>query len=308
MPRHRASAAIALCSFLALCACNRADDRVVATVDGTQITASELAARLAMERTHYDQALLTSAAAQERFRKQVLEKLVQETLLLNEAKRRQIAADESPVVLNAEIEKLAEERGVDPKQWRRVQRQRALIDRLVRTTVTDRIPITEEEIARYYRQHVGDFRRPAQFMARQILVDDRAIAEKIHAELAKGADFGELAQKYSQSPDSERGGELGYFDGRSYPPVFADICRRLKVGETSDVIKTDYGFQIFQLQDRRPAKQQTIEEVAPVIRAQLQELRSGPAVAEWFRTLAEGSETFVDWEAVQEVQLASNRP
>jgi len=119
----------------------------------------------------------------------------------------------------------------------------------------------------------------------------------------KGEDFAGLAKEYSQSPDGDRGGDLGYFDAAAYPEAFAEACAKLKKGEISDVIATPYGFQIFQLLDTRPSRQRSLGEVAESIQKRLREERVDEFYGPWLSRLMSGVKIQINENALKEVRL-----
>lgn len=286
--------------------------KVVATVDGTKITAADLVEKMRMESGLYDPALLSDKENFASFRQQALQSLITETVLLNEAHRLGLdkAQEQNPSSSTVDdgspnlSEKAAlENLGIDPKRWQAAQKRRALIRSLIVRQVIDTIPIPEEAISEYYRKHITDYRENARFHARQILVDKKETADRIRAELMKGANFGDLARKYSVSPDAERGGDLGFFDAESYPETFAEICTKLKPGEISSVTATPYGYQIFQLIATRPARQRPLSEVQASITRTLQEEKLEERFKPWIEDLLKKADVSVHEEELKEVRL-----
>lgn len=307
------------CLLISIGACSKPSDTVVATVNSTKITAAELAMRMRMEEMKYDPALLGDKTNFETFRRRTLSHLIEEGILLEEAARLGIKPSEENLKKMDEmhrsllgdgpdeIEKPFRTRDLDPEDWRKAQQRRLIINELIQKEVVDKIPISDRQIAKYYQKHIQQFRRPTQFHARQIVVDTRELADKILARLREGDDFATLAKKHSLSPDSERGGDLGYFDATSYPKAFAEVCQQLKIGEISGVVATDYGYQIFHLLDRRQARQRPLEEVAPLIRKILQEERGEEALARKFEEWKKNSIIVVKEDALEGVKLEDNK-
>jgi len=94
---------------------------------------------------------------------------------------------------------------------------------------------------------------PEQVLARHILVRTRKEAEEILTLLKNGADFSQLARERSISPDTGKGGLLGWFSLGRMLPTFEKAAFKLKKGEISDVVWTRYGYHVIKLEDRRPA-------------------------------------------------------
>lgn len=306
--------ALVLSLALLLCAgCSCFKSPVVATVEGEEITAAELQEEMQMERGKFDAALLSREEQFAEFRRQALEKLIQERILLSRARHLGISPTEGEL---AELERTRSgalaaregdgafsSHGVDPRAWERAQRHRLIITKLIEQEVAGELPVSDAEVQAYYRQHPRDFQEPSQFRARQIIVDSKELADQIVASIEQGGDFGELAKLHSLSPDAKRGGDLGFFDSRSYPPAFTEICRSLKKGEVSQVVATDYGYQIFQLLDKRPARQVPLAEAEEEIRRWIREQRSEASFEAWFAALRDRAGVVIDETALKGVAL-----
>lgn len=85
----------------------------------------------------------------------------------------------------------------------------------------------------------------ARYRALQILVKTPETAEQVLQQLLAGADFGELARKYSIGPNAKKGGDLGYFYRGDFQPEFEEAIFKLKPGEISGIVKTSLGYHIF---------------------------------------------------------------
>ncbi|MEZ6174857.1 MAG: peptidylprolyl isomerase [Candidatus Scalinduaceae bacterium] len=90
--------------------------------------------------------------------------------------------------------------------------------------------------------------------------------EKLKKEIDNGADFAVLAKKNSDCPSSEKGGDLGFFEkkGTMVEP-FANAAFLLKTGEVSDPVKTQYGFHLIKVTDRREGKEVSYDEVKEMV-------------------------------------------
>ena len=99
------------------------------------------------------------------------------------------------------------------------------------------------------------------------------LAEKVRADLATGADFATLAQKYSDDRTSAaKGGWLGWTSrARLDPPLLGTVFAMKEIGEISDVVRTRNGYAIIRLDGKRPARQQPFDEVKDQILAQLRQ-------------------------------------
>jgi len=129
----------------------------------------------------------------------------------------------------------------------------------------------DSEVAAYFAAHSGEFARPARVHLRQILVDDRLVAERARRELIAGQPFEAVLAKVTPKGSAPAGGDQGVLAHDELPPAFADLIFRLEVGKVSDVLAADYGFHLFQVVERRPAESPELAQVAPEIRRRLRE-------------------------------------
>lgn len=139
---------------------------------------------------------------------------------------------------------------------------------------------SQNELATYYERHRHELVRPERVRLRQILVESRAEAEAALAEVRAGADFGEVAKRRSSEPSAARGGDQGVLARADLPPAFADAIFALGAGELSDIVPADYGFHIFQVLERYPAQQLSLDEAGPELAAELERGRRERRLAE----------------------------
>lgn len=104
--------------------------------------------------------------------------------------------------------------------------------------------VTDAEMQTYYKDHQDEFTAD-EVTAQHILVADKALAEKILTQLKAGANFAEMAAKYSiDTTTKDKGGSLGTFGRGQMVTEFEDAAFALKAGELSNVVKTKYGYHI----------------------------------------------------------------
>jgi parvulin-like peptidyl-prolyl isomerase len=133
------------------------------------------------------------------------------------------------------------------------------------------------EIASVYAAHRQEFARPERVRLRQILVEDRAAAERASRLLAGGSSFEEVARRLTKGENA--GGFQGVLARADLPPAFADTIFNLKPGQISRVMPAEYGFHLFQVVERLPAEVAPIDEVRDGIRARLRQERADRGLA-----------------------------
>lgn len=149
-------------------------------------------------------------------------------------------------------------------------------------TIVEKVSIKESDLQEYYARHKDKFAIPEQVKARHILIkfpfgaqekEKQKAREKmkhIIEWLNKGGKFETLAEQYSEDPNSnKKGGDMGYFPRGRMPKAFDDVAFSLKPGQISDIVETDYGYHIIQVEDHREARTKTFEEVKDSIKEQL---------------------------------------
>ncbi|RTQ94455.1 peptidylprolyl isomerase [Lysinibacillus telephonicus] len=126
---------------------------------------------------------------------------------------------------------------------------------LLQEKATKDVEVTDEEIKNYYEQ--GKY----ELNARHILVADEETANEVVEKLNNGGDFAKLAEEYSQDGSASNGGELGWFTVGSMVPEFNDAAYALEVNEISEPVKSQFGYHIIQVTDKREVKDYgTLEE------------------------------------------------
>jgi len=175
------------------------------------------------------------------------------------------------------LARLAVDRGVAAAGGGR----RAAIDRLLADAAAaagDDEP-TPAEIEVYYREHLAELERPERVRLRQILVDDRATAERALRELRAGADFAAVAARVSNNSGETFGGPGGELSRDELPPAFADTIFQLAPGAVSEIVEADYGFHLFQVVERLPAEVLPLAAARGEIRDHLRQERADRRLA-----------------------------
>src|SRR5947209_19535807 len=141
-----------------------------------------------------------------------------------------------------------------------------------------KINVPPADIDRAYNNNIEQYTTPEQVRASHILLktegkDDAAVkakAEDVLKQAKAGADFAELAKKYSEDEASaKQGGDLDYFGKGRMVPEFDQAAFSMEPGTISDLVKTQYGYHIIQLVDKKPGTTRTLAEVRPQIADQL---------------------------------------
>jgi peptidyl-prolyl cis-trans isomerase D len=152
--------------------------------------------------------------------------------------------------------------------------------------------VTQADLQAYYDQHRDEFRAPEQVKVSHILIktplptpgekedekaiaDARAKAEDVLKQVMAGGDFAKLAEKYSDDPGSAKsGGELGWIGRGRTVPEFEKAAFSLGKGQTSDLVKSSYGFHIIRVEDKQDAHLKTLAEVKSEIEEKVKQQKT----------------------------------
>jgi peptidyl-prolyl cis-trans isomerase D len=141
-----------------------------------------------------------------------------------------------------------------------------------------KVRVPERDIERYYNDNIETYSTPEQVRASHILFktegkkdeEVKAKAEAVLKEVRAGRDFAELAKKYSEDEaTAKNGGDLDYFSRGKMVPAFDEVAFALAPGQISDLVKTQYGYHIIKVTDKKPATTKTLDEVRTQITEQL---------------------------------------
>ena len=265
-------------------------DRIVAVVGTRPILASQVDEEIVRYQAQGGQPP-SDSAGRAKLRRTVLDRMVEEELLVQQAQRDTTVKVTEQEVLDAveqtyqnarkqftsEVEFQNQLRAVglgSVEEWRRQladdQRRRILQDRLfegLRQKGKLRpIPPTDQQMRDFWETNRAQQpKRPATVSFRQIVVKPepdsvakaraRQLAESLLVELRRGADFAAVAKRFSaDSASREQGGELGWFRRGVMFKAFEDVAFRLRPGEISEIVETPFGYHVIKLERAQPAE------------------------------------------------------
>ncbi|KWX87483.1 peptidylprolyl isomerase, partial [Paenibacillus riograndensis] len=195
-----------------------------------------------------------------------IQNLITKTLVDQEAKKANITVTDADI--QAELEDLKTQFGGEEALNNALQQSSMTLDDLkkqmplqveIRKLVEPKVKVTDEEISKYYEENKASFNQEEEVRASHILVKTKAEADAIVKQLAGGADFAALAKEKSADTGSkDKGGDLNFFKKGDMVPEFSAAAFKLKVGETSAAVKTDYGYHVIKVTDRKEAHDYTL--------------------------------------------------
>ncbi|MFD2924347.1 peptidylprolyl isomerase [Halobacillus naozhouensis] len=223
-------------SVFTLSACSSGDSKTVVETSGGEVTKEEFYEEL-----------------KNKHGEKVLQQLVMEEVLAANYE----VSDEA---VNEELKNLKDQYGdkfqmvlqqsgfSNEEQFKEVIR----LSLLQEQAAAEEVDISEKEMKQYYE------RMKTEVQASHILVSDEKTAKEVKQKLENGEDFGTLASEYSKDGSAKKGGKLGYFGPGKMAPKFEDAAYNLEVGQISDPVKTQFGYHIIKVTDKRK-----VEDVKP---------------------------------------------
>lgn len=287
---------------------------VIASVNGELISTSEFERELGRS-VEGDE---TAPEQLEPIKRVLLQTLIDRTLLLQEARELAVSATDAEVdreVLRASADYPAggfdaelARRQLTMAEFKQKESARLTVEKLFGARVYPRVGFTEEEVRRYYEEHAQDFQQPEEVHAAQIVVKGIDEARRIQQQLRAGKKFADLARKYSLSADAKVGGDLGFFPRGVMPPQFDEVAFSLGVGQVSDVVETEYGFHLFRILEKRPARKRELAEVRGKVEEKLLSKKREQAQEDFLAALREKATIKVNEPALLAVVTRAGAP
>lgn len=143
--------------------------------------------------------------------------------------------------------------------------------------------ISDADLKKKYDEAIGGQPDVEELKAAHILVDSEAKAQDIIAKLKDGADFGKLAAENSGDPgNKDKGGDLGWFAKQDMVPEFADAAFKIGKGNISETpIKTQFGYHVVKVEDKRKRAKPAFEEMKPVLQTEVRREKLEAMLNEW---------------------------
>lgn len=284
-------------------------DRVVARVNNKVILLSEYNSRANPILQEYEKVLAGPDKDKKlkELKENILEQMIDEKLLLKKAEKEGIRITDAEVdqgmdeIRNRfggelEFQNEISKQGLTGEKFRKNVREQLQVIKLINQNVRSRIsPPTEEEIKEYYKKHEDEMVSPEQVRARHILIrtteecsQDEAkkkineIYEKVKKEPSK---FSSFAEKYSQGPTAEKGGDLGYFGKGDMVKEFEEVAFNMEVDSVSKPVKTRFGYHIIKLIGKKSSERRTFSEVKDKLKNLLYQLKMESKYEKFLRDL-----------------------
>ncbi len=284
-------------------------NKFMAVVNDEVVTQQDVDQMLAVIYAQYSQEYQGDELLEkmEQVKKDILNQIIEDKLVLSRAKELNIKATESEV--NERLDYIkngfpSEEKfyetlktqGITVANLKDRYRDQIMMKKLVDYEVKSRISVLPSEISSYYEKHRSQFREGDKYKVKNILIkakDDvsfdlaKVEIEGIYNKLKAGENFDDLAMQYSQGPNAGKGGDMGYIEKGQMLEALDNAIFKLRPGEFSEPVKSEIGYHIFKVEDIQYGKQASPEETQKDIQMLLFQEKFKAKVSEWISGLKE---------------------
>jgi len=308
---------IYFCYFIFLAACHGASrempppySREVVRVDDLSVTEEDLRFRFRLEREKFPRDALSPSVSdpngltEQKLLRQILDRMIEDLLIIAWGQRNDIIIpddqlrkefEKRKIIYNKNaLEAMLEEKHVPYGRWKSLMETQIRVNYVMDKALSKSVKVSAGEISNYYNRNRVQFEVSEQVRARHIVTDSKKKADDIYARLLKGENFALLAVEHSLAPERAKGGDLGYFPKGSFPKVFDEACFKLEPGQMSAVVKSEYGYHIFRVLDKKPKGISLLAEVAGTIQQELFEKKLKDAYQPWLETIRKTVKVSVD--------------
>jgi peptidyl-prolyl cis-trans isomerase C len=295
-------------------------DKPIVTVNDKIIGEQELTQRVAVATRPLTAKMANlppqyAAQMQKQVRQQVMENLIAERLLDEqvavakiqitdadiEAEIAKSGAQQKPPITVEDFKKRVEAQGGNFEEVKKEFRKGMGYRKLMEAQWAEKATVGDADVKTYYDEHPKEFEAPEQVRASHILVSTepkdpnadpnqvkvaaKTKIEKLLKQVKEGSDFAAIAKENSDCPSAANGGDLGTFTrGRMVKP-FEDAAFALKVGETSDIVETQFGYHIIKVTEHKDAGVTPFEEAKTGINERLSKEKRDTATRQYIQSL-----------------------
>jgi peptidyl-prolyl cis-trans isomerase SurA len=281
-------------------------DRIVAKVNSEIITLSSVNERVELlkqkMRGDYQ-------GGEEEILDEALNTIVEEKLQIQEGKKRGLEVDDSAVeaavkdieqkngLQEGQLAVMLESEGRSIESYKNQIRNQILVSKVVRFELGSRVTISERKITKYYHENQKDFWEPGKARVRHILIlteeglsvdkkkEKYLLVKNILREIKRGRDFAAAAKEYSEDISASEGGDVGFVDKGKMVPEFENAVYRMKEGDISDIVETEYGYHIIKVDKVLAGRTLPLKDVKNKIQFVLSSKKQNSAYEEWMSEL-----------------------
>jgi parvulin-like peptidyl-prolyl isomerase len=291
---------------------NSLADTVLLQVNDNKLTAQEFSEKLAHSLEDYDTLLAKDVQVVEFAKNKIIEDFLHDSLIANWAERNSIKVTSAEV--DAEVAKIKKnypdeasfKEALNSSQtgyrsWEVQVKNKLLQKKVFQSLSTKTTPPTDEELRSFYNSNKDTFKEKPQVRIRQIVFDNEDAANRLYHSISPSTELAGLAKKYSIAPEASRGGDVGWVEEGTLD-IF-DKAFNMRVGQRSGVVKSPYGYHIFEVTGKKAEQTLTYDEVKERIARALNGNKEQAIYTAWLEEQLRASKVFKNTEAIKSIQV-----
>jgi parvulin-like peptidyl-prolyl isomerase len=259
-------------------------ERIIAKVNGEIITKTQLDREVQafVERLGPAPSAEEEARRLTELKQQILDRIIDNMLIMQVALEKGLRVPpryfqewkanimkEMKIETEEDFQRQIELQGMDEAALQKQFEENLLVNEILRMEVENKISLVEDEIDKYYRDHIAEYTEAAKVRLREIVVrfeegGEAAAEEKARRllqDIQQGADFAEVARAHSDANSREAGGDLGFFEKKELAELLAEVAFQLEPGGISDIIRFESSLRIIRVEEKTEEKTMSLDSV-----------------------------------------------
>ena len=291
---------------------NAVADTVLVQVNDDTLNAREFSEKLAASLEGYDTIMAKDTYVVDFAKNKIVEDFLHNSLIKNWAQRNSISVSKEEV--DSEIQKIRsnypddasfrEALGTSQKtltEWEEEIKNKLLQKKVFLSLASKTSEPTPEELRSYYNANKDTFREKAQVRIRQIVFDNEDAANRLYHSITPSTSLADLAKQYSVAPEAKNGGDVGWVEQGTLD-IF-DKAFNMRVGQRSGVVKSPYGFHIFEVTGKRSEQVLSFDDVKDRIHRSLKGNKEQAIYTAWLEEQLKISKVYKNNEAIKSIQV-----
>lgn len=288
------------------------ENKPVLKVDHLQLTAKEFGEILVKHMIAFDALSLRNKDLIERVKNKVIHEFINKAIVLKWARKHNVFVRKEQLEKeinfalksyqsDLDFQKALVETGMNFKDWKK-DVHFSLLQKLVYQDITHKTPpLKEKEVTRYYKENREKFQDSEKVKLRQILTKTEHEAKLLMDSLQKGKSLQKMAKKFSIAPEAKKGGNLGWIS-KGILDVF-DQAFKMRVGERSPILKSAYGYHIYEVLGKRRKRSLSLNQVRDKISKILIEQKKQDIYSKWLKNQIQNSKVFINDSLIKRVEV-----
>lgn len=291
---------------------NTLADTVLVQVNEDKLTAREFSEKLALNLEGYDTLMAKDAHVVDFAKNKIVEDFLHSSLITNWAERNSITVSDDEVESeigkiranypdDASFKEALNSSQVSLKDWEKQIQAKLLQKKVFQSLATKTVAPTDEELRSYYNTNREIFKEKPQVRIRQIVFDNEDAANRLYHSITPSTALADLAKQYSIAPEAKNGGDVGWIEQGTLD-IF-DKAFNMRVGQRSGVVKSPYGFHIFEVTGKKAEATLTFDEVKDRIARSLKGNKEQAIYTAWLEEQLKISKVYKNNDAIKSIQV-----